>query len=144
MSLLPSRCATYNLLTLVNCGSNFKSVISKHPLLIKFLGIALRCLPINTCHVVRQQAVTWAIVNPNLYRHNAPLGYNEITALSYMSINVTMCFFVHSDFLVHVHLTDRSCQFKLYVMATRRNSIHICLSCPWFAHCCTLLWFSIH
>ena len=73
---------------------NFKSLISKHVLLIQFMNtceITFRWIPQNTfddksvnfasVNGVRQQAITRANVDSVLYHHMASLGHNELTCL---------------------------------------------------------------
>ena len=77
-------------------GSNLKSVISKHMLQIKFMSnsceIALYQMPQNTfddkptlvqvmaCCLTawRQQAITWANVDPDLCHHIASQGHHQL------------------------------------------------------------------
>ena len=82
----------FNSLAPGRCGSNFKNTCYK---LISwaFCQIALRWMSQNTMMIsqhwfsswlgaVRQQAITWANVDPDLWHHMASLGHNELTHVS--------------------------------------------------------------
>ena len=81
-----------NSLTPDRCGADFKSIISKQMIRIKLVGISceltLRWMPQNVVVLnqhyfrswlgaVRQQAITWVSVDPDLCRHIGSLGHNE-------------------------------------------------------------------
>ena len=90
------------------CGSNSKNVICEHMLPINSMStsceIATRWMPQNTFDDMstlnkamascRQatglQAITWANVNPDIYRHMRSLGPNELI-WSWISIFIRYC-----------------------------------------------------
>ena len=70
----------FNSLASGRCGSNFKCItlkliLQKNTLdLLKWLSSECR----NTLLAIRHQAITWAYINPDLYRWMTSLGHNEI------------------------------------------------------------------
>ena len=67
------------------CGSNFKSVISKHMSWIKFMSTSTEYLwwQVN----IGSGNFTWANVDPDLCRHMVSLGCNELILLLYIGLS---------------------------------------------------------